>query len=160
MGRWLRRLRGIVVTGVIWGVLGMVLGSVAGAVGGFLLGGGFSFASVLNMAGGLGLFGLIGGSGFAMLLTAMEGRKSLEELSALRSALWGAAAGAVFPFLFILLRDGSLIGVVLERLLMGSAFFGAVGGALAAGTVLAAKGAGGELSAGSRLDRLEPPDSS
>jgi hypothetical protein len=159
MGRWLRRLRGIVVTGVIWGVLGSVLGGIAGAVGGFLLGTGFSFALVLNLSAGLALFGLIAGSGFAMLLTAMEGRKSLEDLSALRSALWGGAAGALFPFLFVLFRDGSLAGVLVERVLLGSAFFGVVGAALAAGTVLGAKGGGGELESGSGVQRIEPPES-
>ena len=93
-----------------------------------------------------------------MPLPPMEGRKTPEDLSARRPAPWGGAAAAVYPHLLLFLREGPLGGVLMERMLMGGAFFGAVGAALAAGTVLGAKGGGGELGAGSSPERIEPPD--
>ena len=147
MRTWLRRLRGVLGAGTIWGSMGVVFGSIFGALGSLFLGGGFYLGDVLEMGGAFGLFGLLWGGSFAGILMAADGRKSLEDLSPVRLAVWGGVAGVLFPLVIALAIDapfhliwGSLLPVV--------GVFGSVGVAMGAGTILIARAGSKELSAG------------
>ena len=76
--------------GTIWGI---ALGAVGTALGGLI-----STTSFLSSALGLGVVagvaGLVLGVGYGGLLSVMEGRRALDDLTAHRAALWGFVAGA------------------------------------------------------------------
>jgi hypothetical protein len=138
--------------GTLWGAAGVAVGSVVGT---FLsLSGGLPFLDTLVEfglgAGGLG-FGL--GSAFAVVLTTLESRRTLDELTPRRAAGWGALAGAaaalvvglsLVPALFPVLSSARLALLLIS----GTASYSALTAALAAGTVALARRAPPELRAG------------
>jgi hypothetical protein len=101
MKQLLRRLRGIIGTGITWAV------GWAGLWGGVLL-----IMAVFNLLEGwdfwytaraiLGVAGVgfVAGSGFGVLLTAFERNKRLGDLSFRGIALWGGLAGLVLAAAF------------------------------------------------------------
>lgn len=151
MKRWLRKLRGILSIGAIWGTVGGAIGAVGGVLvsvfGGFPL-----FSSLVEWCLGAGGLGFLFGSGFAVVLTVLEGRRTLDELTPGRAALWGALAGAAVPFgslLFYLGSGGTVpFRVALIAVSAASGIYGAVSAGLAAGTVALARRAPDELNAG------------
>jgi hypothetical protein len=101
MKQFLRRLRGIIGTGLTWAV------GWAGLWGAFLLvmnGLGrlqgwdmwFTVKVELAMAG----VGFIAGSAFGVLLSVLERHKRLEDLSFWRIAMWGGIGGLVIAAFF------------------------------------------------------------
>jgi hypothetical protein len=92
MKGFLRRLRGIIGTGLTWavgwagifGVLGLIFG--AGSVPRVALLGAFT--------------GLIAGGAFAVILSIAERRHRLEDLSLWRTALWGGLGGILVAAAF------------------------------------------------------------
>lgn len=158
MRGWIRKLRGILGTGTIWGLatatVGLFLGGIISAVSGepFL-------SSLLRVGLRQGLNGFLLGCGFAGVLSVMDGRRTLSELSPGRAAVWGAVAGAAFPSVNVLL--GTLLGypIVVDQLvlvcLVGGLITGAVGAGLAAGTVALARRAPVELDSGATLYETE-----
>ena len=90
MGPLLRKLKAALGIGSIWGI---AFGAVGTALGGLI-----STTSFMNSALGLGVgFGVAGfllGASFGGLLSVMEGRRTLDELTARRAALWGFVVGA------------------------------------------------------------------
>ncbi|MFC1575100.1 hypothetical protein ACFL5A_00435 [Gemmatimonadota bacterium] len=145
MNRWLKKLRGMVGTGAIWGTAGLSAGAFLGAISSIIFDGGFSLTWVLEAGIGFGLFGFLSGVSFAGILATLDGRKSLEDLSAARSALWGMIGGAAFAFLLVLIRDGTLFPFFWERMLPPIAALGTLGACLGAGTILIARKAPDEL---------------
>jgi len=160
MNKWLKKLRGIVGTGAVWGTAGLSVGAFLGAISSIIFDGGLSLPWVLNSGAGLGLFGFLSGVSFAGILATLDGRKSLEDLSAARSALWGMIAGAAFAFLFVLIRDGTLFPWFWERMLPPIAALGTLGACLGAGTILIARKAPDELSPRTGEYLKDPIDSS
>ena len=152
MRSWLRKLRGILGTGAVWGFAGTVFGSAVGAVS-TLLGGSLVSSTIM---GGLwfGASGFVLGSSFAVILTALHGRKTLDELTPRKAGFWGGLVGMSIPVLgnvtTILMVEAPLVQLV-PSILVNAVLYGALAGSLAAGTVIAAKRAP-ELSSGSGLD--------
>ena len=150
MKRWLRRLRGIAGTGVIWGAAAIALGTVAApfvsAFGGFTL-----LQAFVQVGLGGGLAGFLLGSGFATVLTTLEGRRTFHELTSGRAAVCGAMTGAAYPqvVLWVYFLVGGPLPVLTENfvpLLVGaSVSYGLLSAGLAAGTLSLARRAPAEL---------------
>jgi len=100
MDNLLRKLRGMLGVGLTWGVgwgiIMFILGSIIGVVDPDSLDAG---EEPWRLAGIVGTVGFISGSVFALIFSSAERRKSIRELSVLRSAFWGALGGAVLPLL-------------------------------------------------------------
>ncbi len=150
----IKKLKAALGIGAIWGV---TAGAVGTAFGAFL-------SSALVFGVGFGVAGLVLGAGFGGLLSAMEGRRTLDELTAHRAALWGFVVGAALALVGTIavasLTDvvriaESLLGLPiptglqLTAIVTGAASYGAVTAGLAAATVSLAKRSPSELHSGS-----------
>ncbi len=154
MGNLLRRLKGALGIGSIWGIAAGALGTTLGGLNpsSFL-------SSALFFGAATGVTGFVLGVGFGGLLSAMEGRRTFDELTPRRAALWGFVAGAAVALVgTIALADvfwvgvsgmGLPIGVQLTAIAAGAASYGAVTAGLAAATVSLAKRSPSELESGS-----------
>jgi len=90
MARWLRRVRGVLVMGLVWGVAWAVVG------GGIMEGIVDPHGEILDMwPQTLTIIGFAGGVAFSALLGLAAGRRRFAELSFSHFALWGAVAGVV-----------------------------------------------------------------
>ncbi len=167
MGNLIRKLKAALGIGTIWGI---AFGAVGTALGGLI-----STSSFLSSALGLGVVagaaGLILGAGFCGLLSVMEGRRTLDDLTAHRAALWGFVVGAAVA-LAGTIAVASLTGVVgiaesllglpipiglqLTAIAAGAASYGAVTAGLAAATVSLAKRSPSELQSGSNATARDP----
>jgi len=156
----LKKLKAALGIGSIWGV---AFGGVGAALGVLI-----STTSFLSTALGLGVVAGVGGfvlgTGFAGLLSVMEGRRTLGELTTHRAGLWGFVAGTALA-IFGSVAIGSLMDVVsvAERVLglpipiglqltavaAGAASYGAIAAGLAAATVSLAKRSPSALQTGS-----------
>jgi len=122
MKGFLKRLRGIIGMGLTWavgwiGVIGVGFFSVLALLGRPIFADiGLYLKNVLIV----GVGGLIAGSAFGLVLTALEHRKKLEDLSLLRIGIWGGIGGLALAALtgfrvdtvivFTLLCSGSATG--------------------------------------------------
>ncbi|MFG1691336.1 hypothetical protein ACGF5M_04200 [Gemmatimonadota bacterium] len=113
MGRFLRRLRGIIGTGVTWAVGWAGVSAVAALLVGDL-------ASLFEIAALFGITGFIAGCSSATVLSIQEHHKQLEDLSLLRTALWGGFGGMLAAGAFIFLTDPSLWPFVAILSLLGA----------------------------------------
>ena len=153
MKGWLRRLRGVLGIGMIWGLPATVVGAIGGIVASVFGGASLLGSLVTGSVAVGGLFFLLG-SGFAAALTMTEGRRTLNELSPRRAALWGALAGGALPIVMLLISFGPEIATLLSDpqlllgLLAGIGSYGALSAALAGGTVALARRAPAELASG------------
>jgi hypothetical protein len=103
MKSWLRRLRGVLGFGTLWGVAGAVFSPIFGLVllvmgrspSGYSL---LEFLTPFVLKGAR--TGFVLGCGFAGVFTVIERRRTLEELSPARSAVWAAiiAAGLLLAY--------------------------------------------------------------
>ena len=149
MKRWVRRLRGIAGTGAIWGAAGIALGAVAAPF--FSVFGGVSLLQAFLQIGLNGLAGFVLGSGFATVLTTLEGRSTLDELTPRRAAVCGAMAGAAYPlvarsvFFLVLGPIPALTENLVPLLVASSVSWGLLTAGLAAGTLSLARRAPGGL---------------
>lgn len=106
MRAFLRKLRGVLKTGLTWAVGWSVLGTLLQA-GLHLIG--LALAPDLSVAPFMwGLMGFYGGSTFGVLLSLTEGRKTFENLRVGRVAVWGLVAGLAIPVIYNLLRGDLL----------------------------------------------------
>ena len=87
MKGFLRRLRGVVKTGLLWAAFFVAFFSVPEILGG---------RSVLIGIPFFAGFGFIMGGAFAGILSLTERHRRLQDLSLRRVALWGALGGLVF----------------------------------------------------------------
>ena len=92
MKAFLKRLRGIIGTGLTWALGWAGLFGVAGAI--------FGAYSIPRLAFIGGFMGLIVGGAFAVILSITERRHSLEDLSLWRTALWGGLGGFLVAVVF------------------------------------------------------------
>jgi hypothetical protein len=142
----LKRLKAALGIGSIWGAAFVGVGAALGAL--------IPTTSFLSTAVGLGvvagLGGFLLGIGFAGLLSAMEGRRTLGELTSRRAALWGFLAGSALALGGSIVL-GSAMGVVgaaesvlglgipvalqLTAVLTGAVSYGAIAAGLASATV-------------------------
>ena len=131
MKQFLRRLRGIIGTGLTWAV-----GWAGTVVGVYLLfGGSLQFIGMAAFIGST--WGFIAGVGFAVILSIVERRHILADLSLWRVALWGGIGGTLLFLVTVLIlslvgspQGGVLIWVVMNIL---------VGAGFASGSVALAK---------------------
>lgn len=104
MSNILRRLRGIFGMGLVWSFVWAVAGAAIGAFESFVLGRAppqlgprIVVASSVQWA----TYGFVLGTLFTIVLAIAERRRTLEQLSTWRLAVWGALAGTVLPLGFI-----------------------------------------------------------
>lgn len=94
MERWVRRIRGAVGVGLSWAAAwfgaGMILLVIVGPD-----------AADVPFPLGFGLLGFLAGMTFSGILGLAEGRRTFQEMSLPRFALWGALGGFVFSALFV-----------------------------------------------------------
>jgi len=100
MNRFLRKLRGVLGTGLTWGVLwaaiGLAVGLIVGVVDPDSIDPG---EAPIIIAAFVGIGGFISGVTFGTILSIAEGRKSILDLSLSRAALWGILGAAALPLL-------------------------------------------------------------
>ena len=118
----LRRLRGIIGTGLTWavgwaGLWGAVL-LVGAGLGRFQW---LDFGSFVTAELGVAVIGFIAGSGFGVLLSILERHKKLENLSFRRIALWGGIGGLALAAIFGLGLPNLALTIVLTLAGIGSA---------------------------------------
>jgi hypothetical protein len=99
--------------------------------------------------------------GFGGLLSVMEGRRTLDDLTANRAALWGLVVGAAVALVGTIAvaslkgvgiaasELGIPIGIQLTAIAAGAVSYGAITAGLAAATVSLAKRSPSELQTGS-----------
>jgi hypothetical protein len=125
MKQFLRRLRGVIGTGLTWavgwmGVIGLVFFPVLALFGRPIFS---DFGLYLYNVLIVGVLGFIAGSSFGLVLTALERHKKLENLSFFRIALWGGIGGLALAaitgnfylapiIVFSILAIGSATGTV------------------------------------------------
>lgn len=127
MNRILRRIRGVVGTGLTWAATWVGLGAGIGALAGLNL------QFILQIALGNSVSGFLAGGAFAVILSVAERNHSLEELSLKRVGLWGAVGAAALSLLP--LAYGVPVGYLLGPILIN----GAIGAGMAAGSVALAR---------------------
>ena len=165
MGRWLKRLRGVLGLGVVGGAVGALFGGLVWFVTSVLGLGSIAFDPLGLAAAVWGVFGAFAASGAGLLLTALGSRQTLEELSPWRVGAFGAVMGFLAPPIFVFLNTGSFWGpgagpfAVIATI---ATISGVLGGALGSGLVLTAQRApseelaherAGALGAGETADR-------
>jgi hypothetical protein len=161
MKTWLRRLRGMVSIGAIWGLACSVVGFTIGAVVSLIWPEILPFTVVryvATVALGYGIAGFVLGGGFAGVLAMMHGRKTFEELTRGRAALWGALTGVGVVTITGLINLGlwlssgfplaRLIPLFVPTFVAMTCVFGAVTAGLGVLTVSLARRAPAELEAG------------
>ncbi len=156
MGSLIRKLKAALRIGAIWGIATGAVGTTLG-----VLSPGSFWSSALFFGVAMGVTGLVLGVGFGGLLSVMEGRRTLDELTPNRAALWGLVAGAAVALVgAIVVASLKGVGVVagglgipiavqLIAIGAGAVSYGAVTAGLAAATVSLAKRSPSELPAGS-----------
>ena len=156
MGGLARKIRGMLGVGVTWGAAWGIIGAGVGAVMGVVSPELWTFANpIAAWALGMGVYGMVSGMGFAAVLSLTEGRRTLDQLSVKRVALWGVLGSAAVPLLFGAL---GLFGVTVTAVdvLQAIAVTGGLGGVFASGSVALARKAA--LEAGEVPDALGPGD--
>jgi hypothetical protein len=152
MKGFLRRLRGIIGTGLTWAF------GWAGLYGAFLFvmwafgaDAQWELLPVLQLVFRVGTYGFVAGSTFGVVLSVLERHKSLEEITFKRIALWGGIGGlAVIALLSV------LYGVPVIRYLAPVILYTLLGVGSATGTVALAKRADRSLiEGGEELPALE-----
>jgi len=115
--RILRRIRGIIGTGLTWAFGFAAFNSVVSLFQG---GGWESFLGAITIGG---FFGFVLGSGFAGILSLTERHRTLGELSLPRVGLWGAIGGFLVTVAFNLVFGGTIYwGAVLTIALFSAGF--------------------------------------
>ncbi len=111
MKKWLRRIRGALGTALTWAVGWGVVGAITGVLEVVL--GGDPVAAIPVVAGwvgaSFGLAGFIGGAIFSTVLGVVEGRRSFDQMSLPRLALWGGVGGVLVGALLV--ANGAAIGL-------------------------------------------------
>jgi hypothetical protein len=100
MNPLLRKLRGVIGTGLAWGTAWATIMAFAGVVVGVLRPEEIDPGEGPIVVGTImGMVGFISGVAFGALLSFAERRKTILELSPGRAAMWGILASAVLPLL-------------------------------------------------------------
>lgn len=137
----LQVVRGTAGIAVIWAGAWAALGLGLGIVLSLLTP--FPMTALIPSLISWGVAGFLTGAGFATLLTTIERKNLLEELSVPRTAVWGALGGFAVSFL-VFLAVGVVPAVGLGLVLVEGAKAGVLGALSATATTLIAKSGGGE----------------
>lgn len=153
---FLRRLRGVIGTGLTWAVVWSVAGTALQA--GLALFGVLRAPDLTVTPLMWGLMGLYGGILFGGLVSLTEGRETLRDLRVGRVAGWGAIAGFAVPVVYNLLRgDSSAISMV--SLLTNAVIFAPLSAGSAAGMIrLAQRAERAQLGTGDETMPVEGED--
>ena len=101
MKRFLRRIRGVIGTGLTWAVGWAGLwGAVLLVMRGFDLLEGWDFSYTVRAELGVAGVGFVAGSAFGVILSILERHKKLEDLSFWRIAMWGGLGGLALAAIF------------------------------------------------------------
>lgn len=92
MGKWMRRIRGVIGIGVTWAAAWALVGSVPRWLFGFNTDAPFPII--------FGVLGFIAGVIFSGLLMLTEGRRGFDQLTLPRFAAWGAVGGVLLSAIF------------------------------------------------------------
>lgn len=130
MGGWMRRIRGAIGMGLTWAAAWFSAGMA------LLLVVGFGAADV-PFPLGFGLLGFLAGITFSAVLGVVEGRRSFEQMSLPRFALWGAVGGLLFSGLFV-----TVASLGLDALAVLAPVFALSGAGCASGSLALARMAG------------------
>jgi membrane associated rhomboid family serine protease len=104
-----RRLRGVTAVALSWAVGWTLVGTLLGLVIRVIRPQDFDPGeSVAGIAGLFAVVGFISGAAFALFFSLAERRRSLRDLSIVRSGVWGALGGAALP-LFTTMNDDMAI---------------------------------------------------
>jgi multisubunit Na+/H+ antiporter MnhB subunit len=138
MKRLLRRLRGIVGTGVTWAA---GWGALSGGMFAVL---GSPLGVVLEGAAGGAFLGGFAGASFAVILSLAEGRRTLRELSLRRVAAWGGIGGmalllAVSPLAMARMLAAGIPLSAMLSFIVPLGISGILGAGFATGSVALAK---------------------
>lgn len=129
MSKWLRRIRGAIGMGLTWAVawfgVGMILLLIVGPD-----------AADVPFPLGFGFLGFLAGVTFSGVLGLAEGRRSFDQMSLPRFALWGGMGGLLLSAMFVV---AAALG--LDVLLVLGPVFALSGAASAAGSLALARGA-------------------
>jgi hypothetical protein len=134
----LRKLRGIVGTGLTWAVgWGALFGGMFAILGSPL-------GAVLEATMGGAFLGAFAGGSFAVILSIAEGRRTLRELSLRRVAIWGGIGGmalilAVSPLTLARIIAAGLPLSTMLTLLIPLGISGILGASFASGSVALAR---------------------
>ena len=93
MKEWLRRIRGILGTGMTWAAAWFPVGAIIGLVGGLTDTPGSLVNLAFIFAGTFAAVGFVGGALFSAALAIAEGRRRFDQMSLPRFAAWGAVGG-------------------------------------------------------------------
>jgi hypothetical protein len=137
MKGFLRRLRGIIGTGLTWAV-GWPIVNVAFCL---LIGLPPRFLGPAVLTGLSS--GFLAGSVFAVILSVVERRRTLEGLSLKRTALWGGIGGIFLRLAFLPLMNP--LGLPLSSILVPLVMDGLTGAGFASGSVALARRANTKL---------------
>jgi hypothetical protein len=100
MKRILRRLRGVVGIGLTWAVGWGLVGGLLTAILRIFRPGDFDAGENELVAAALfAMAGFLCGTAFSLLFALAERRRAVDDLSVLRSAVWGGLGAAALPFL-------------------------------------------------------------
>jgi hypothetical protein len=100
MNALLRKVRGVLGSGLIWGVLWATIGALVGFLIRITIPGSMDPGeNELLVAAIFGAIGFVSGAAFGMLLSFAESRKKILDLSLGRAAVWGILGAATFPLL-------------------------------------------------------------
>ena len=151
MEKWLRRIRGAVGLGLTWAAAWSGVGAILGLV----VGGGA--ASLVATAGALAVIGFISGAAFSVVLGVAEGRRTFDEMSLPRFAVWGAVSGLLVSLALSLLMASPGGSVVVARVIVMLTVPVLLGAGSAAGTLALARSAddGNLLGAGGSAGLIE-----
>ena len=96
----LRKLRGAVGIGLTWGILWAVIGYTISVVIGLIDPDSIDPGeSPIRLGAIIGLVGFVSGVGFGAVLSAIERKKTILDLSLVRVAIWGIIGSAALPLL-------------------------------------------------------------
>ncbi len=113
MKKWLKRIRGILGTGLTWAAAWSVVGTIIRSLAAVIAGGtvaapsGSLVTGVVVLLVTFGVMGFIGGAAFSVVLGIAEGRRSFDQMSLPRFAAWGAAGGLLVSLFFQISPAGS-----------------------------------------------------
>ena len=130
MNGLVRKLRGLLGVGLTWGGLWSVIGAGIGLALGVFAPDAWGLADrVFDWTIGMGLYGLVSGVGFGSLLSLREGRRTIFDLSLLRTSIMGFLGSAAVPLLFGALSmfefgttTAEVLGAILVTGVLGGTF--------------------------------------
>jgi len=156
MRKWLRRIRGAIGMGLTWAAAWFGAGMIM--VLGLLLTTGTRPDVHIPLL--FGVFGLVAGVTFSGALSLFEGRRRFAQMSLLRFAAWGAAAGLLLSAAFVLaVAVAGDPGFLWNPVGLGPIFAAAGAGSAAGSLVLARRAGDPELfEANEDMAQVRSPD--